>query len=235
MTMTAWHSSSYLTQQKRSNKVNYFISRDGQTYGPYTLAELQRYTASGEVSLNDLATSDGLTEPVPVAQIIGTIAAPTAFNAVRTVSEANTYPDPPNLHWGLVLLFGIISCGLFSIVWDIVQAAWLKRIEPESKALSIYIGAAVTLGLIFFSSVLGGVNHRAPGYVALLQIVYYVVQLVGRFSFKNSMENHFNGPEPMALILSGVLTFFFGGIYFQYHINDIMRRKAADRLYAMSN
>ena len=216
--------------------MNYFISRDGQTYGPYTLAELQRYTASGEVSLSDLATSDGLTEPVPVAQIIGTIVAPTAFNAsVRPISEANTYPDPPNLHWGLVLLFGIISCGLFSVVWDIVQAAWLKRIEPESKALYIYIGGAVTLGLIFVASVLAGINHTTNGSTGLLQIVYYVVLLVARFSFRNSMEKHFNGPEPMALMLSGAMTFFFGGIYFQYHINDIMRRKASDRLYAMSS
>jgi hypothetical protein len=217
--------------------VDYFISRDGQKYGPYTLAELQRYTASGEVLLTDLATSDGLTEPVQVAQIIGTIAAPTAFNAAaRPISEANIYPDPPNLHWGLVLLFGIISWGFFSIVWDIVQAAWLKRLEPESKALYIYIGGAATLGLIFVASILAGLNHTtATGYVALLQLVYYVVLLVGRFSFRNSMEKHFNGPEPMSLELSGVMTFFFGGIYFQYHINDIVRRKTADRLYAMSN
>ena len=27
----------------------------------------------------------------------------------------------------------------------------------------------------------------------------------------------------MGLSLSGVMTFFFGGIYFQYHINDIVR------------
>ena len=64
--------------------MDYFISRDGQKYGPYTLAELQRYAASGEVLLTDLATSDGLTEPVHVAQIIGTIVAPTAFNACAT-------------------------------------------------------------------------------------------------------------------------------------------------------
>ncbi len=56
--------------------------------------------------------------------------------------------------------------------------------------------------------------------------------LVGAFQPEgNSMEEHFNGPDPIGLSLSGVMTFFFGGIYFQYHINDIMRRKAADRMY----
>ena len=42
------------------------------------------------------------------------------------------------------------------------------------------------------------------------------------------MEEHFSGPDPMGLTLSGVMTFFLGGIYFQYHINDIVRRKHQD-------
>jgi hypothetical protein len=29
----------------------------------------------------------------------------------------------------------------------------------------------------------------------------------------------------MGLVLSGVMTFFFSIIYFQYHLNDIVRRK----------
>jgi hypothetical protein len=214
--------------------MDYFISRDGQQYGPYTLADLQRYTASGEVLLTDLATSDALTEPVPVSQIIGTIAVPPAFTAVDSVSMRATYPDPPNLHWGLVLLFGVISCGLFTIAWEIVQAAWLKKIEPQSRAIYIYGGAALALLFIFITSALSGMNHSQPSYAGLLQIVYYVVAIVARFSFRKSMEEHFNGPEPMGLALSGVMTFFFGGIYFQYHINDIVRRKAADRIYEMA-
>jgi hypothetical protein len=38
----------------------------------------------------------------------------------------------------------------------------------------------------------------------------------------------------MGLSLSGVMTFFFGDIYFQYHFNDIMRRKYAARLGSLS-
>jgi len=48
--------------------MNYFISREGEQYGPYTLADLQRYAASGEVLLTDMATGEGLDEPVSVAQ-----------------------------------------------------------------------------------------------------------------------------------------------------------------------
>ena len=88
--------------------MNYFISRDGQQYGPYTLADLQRYTASGEILPTDLATSEGLDNPVPVSQIIGTIAiAPPLTHS--SSSEATFYPDAPNLHWGLVLLFTFLT------------------------------------------------------------------------------------------------------------------------------
>ena len=118
--------------------MNYFITRDGQQYGPYTLADLQRYVSSGEILLTDLALSEGMSEPLPVSQIIGTISVPQSPVSSSPVSLAPEYPDPPNLHWALVLLFGVISCGLFISVWDLVQAAWMKKVAPQSKAIYYY-------------------------------------------------------------------------------------------------
>jgi hypothetical protein len=42
--------------------MNYFISRDGTQYGPYTLADLQRYVASGNILVTDLARSEAISE-----------------------------------------------------------------------------------------------------------------------------------------------------------------------------
>jgi GYF domain 2/Domain of unknown function (DUF4234) len=214
--------------------LDYFISRDGQQYGPYTLADLQRYVASGEVLVTDLATSDALTEPVAVAQIVGNISASPVPSQGGPVSMVSMYPDPPNLHWGLVLLFTVITCGIFSLVWEIVQAVWIKRVEPESKSAYIYGGAVVALLGIVGASVLHGLSPAQVNFTPILQIVYYALVLVARYSLRSSLEEHYNGPEPMGLDLSGVMTFFFGGIYFQYHINDIVRRKAADRVWEVT-
>jgi GYF domain 2 len=214
--------------------LDYFISRDGQQYGPYTLADLQRYAASGEVLLTDLATSDALSEPAPVSQIIGTIAVPPTYSVGAPVSNVPMYPDPPNLHWGLVLLFATLSCGIFLVAWELVQAAWLKKVAPQSKAIFIYAAGAVIYVIFLAMSFMNGVNHTEAGYAGIFQLIFGVVDLWGRFSFRSSMEEHYNGPEPMGLMLSGVMTFFFGSIYFQYHINDIVRRKEADRIYAMT-
>jgi GYF domain 2 len=56
--------------------MNYFISREGMEYGPYTLADLQRYVASGNVLVTDLARSEGMSDWMPVSQVIGNIPVP---------------------------------------------------------------------------------------------------------------------------------------------------------------
>jgi hypothetical protein len=210
--------------------MNYFITREGQQYGPYTLADLQRYASSGEVLLTDLALSEGMSEPRPVSQIIGTISVPQAPVSSRPISLTPQYPDPPNLHWALVLLFGVISCGLFTTVWDIVQAVWMRQVAPQSKALYYYSAYIANLVLVSVLSVIAAQQHVKNPLVGILNLAGLVVLVIGRFSLKNSLEEHFNSQEPMGLLLSGVMTFFFGAIYFQYHFNDIVRRKNLDRL-----
>jgi hypothetical protein len=214
--------------------MNYFITRDGQQYGPYTLADLQRYVASGEILVTDLARSEGMSEPLPVSQIIGTIPVPQAQISASPVINAAIYPDPPNLHWGLVLLFSILSCGLFSAVWNLVQAAWMKKVAPQSTALYYYIASLCVLAATFLIGVEAAYTHSSSSTVGAVNLVYYILLLIGRFSLRSSLEQHYNSVEPMGLSLSGVMTFFFGDIYFQYHFNDIMRRKYAGRLGPLS-
>lgn len=110
--------------------MNYFVTRDGQEYGPYSLADLQRYVASGQILATDLARSEGMPESLPVSQIIGTIPVPVAAPIPVAGPPMPDYPDPPNLHWGLVLLFGILTCGVFSIVWDLILAI----VDEESSS-----------------------------------------------------------------------------------------------------
>jgi len=209
--------------------MNYFIDRDGQQYGPYTLADLQRYVASGDILPTDMARSEGMDAPLPVSQIIGTIQVPQAPVSAGPVTFAPQYPDPPNLNWGLVLLFGIITCGLFTTAWDIVQAVWLRQIAPQSKALYYYVGYVANLVLIVVLSAMASYQHVSNPLVRILQLAGFVVHVTGRFSMKNSLERHYNAEEPMGLLLSGIMTFLFGGIYFQYHFNDIVKRKNYDR------
>ena len=52
--------------------MTYQVSRNGQMYGPYTLDDLRRYVASGNILLTDMAKSEEMPDWLPVAQILGT-------------------------------------------------------------------------------------------------------------------------------------------------------------------
>jgi uncharacterized protein DUF4339 len=212
--------------------MQYQVSRNGQMYGPYTLEDLQRYVASGHVLLADLAKSEDMQEWQPVSGVLGTSPSGSApVYAAQPVygqqPATGAYPDPPNLNWALELLFGFLTCVLFVIVWNLVIAAWAKRVQPASNALMYYIIATVLMVLNFggsYGGVLAAMHHQQHhqsilgGFIA---IATWVVRLIARFNLRDTLEQHYNGPEPLGLRLSAVMTFFFGGIYFQYKLNRI--------------
>ncbi len=161
---------------------------------------------------------------------------------------AGAFPDPPNLNWGLVLLFDVLTCGIFQMVWNIMMAAWFRRVSGNAKVLTYYIVSAVLLlvqgiaaqavgfiaGSFGAGRYNGGTVNAGPhaallGLYGLLVLGTWIIRLVARFTFRAELEKHYNGPEPLGLRLSGVMTFFFGGIYFQYHLNRINEMKQALR------
>jgi len=56
--------------------MNYRIKRGDLEFGPYSLADLQRYLQSGHVLSGDLAQSEGMSEWVPVSQIMAAVPIP---------------------------------------------------------------------------------------------------------------------------------------------------------------
>lgn len=233
--------------------MNYHIGRGDQSYGPYTLADLQRYVASGHVLLTDLAKSEEMTEWVPVSQVLNPVGAPPAFDQAASFgpppvepyqggyaqvpagAPAVQYEDPPNLSWGLVLLFDFLTCGIFQIVWNFILSAWMRRVQPTSQAI-IYYAAGYGLALIntgLTVPIILGAMHHAPAThhygLNAISVVAWAVRIVARFNLKRSLEEHFNTVEPIGLRLNGVLVFFFGGLYLQSQANRINEIKQAMR------
>jgi hypothetical protein len=218
--------------------MTYQVTRNGQTYGPYTLEDLQRYVASGNVLSTDLAKSEEMHDWLPVAQILSAAGVPAATIPATPAypqQPVGAYPDPPNLNWGLELLLGFLTCGVFVIVWNLIIASWANRVQPASKALMYYIIATVLIVLNVGGSwgILISIAHHSvhqPHHSLLgnlIGIACWIVRLIARFTLRDTLEQHFNGPEPLGLRLSAVMTFFFGGIYFQYKLNEINQIKLA--------
>ena len=144
--------------------MKYFIRRQLNDYGPYTLDELQRCVARGSVVLTDLARSEGMTEWVPVSQVIPS--APVLPPPVAAVPPVQTYagvpapaaaqgvvysppqvvyqgtapaaaisgPMPPDLDWIIVLVISLF-CGIFHVVWFFIELAFVTRIRPQNQSL----------------------------------------------------------------------------------------------------
>lgn len=210
--------------------MKYFIWRNNQQYGPYSLADLQRYLASGQILPTDMGRTESMQDWVRLDKLVGADAAPAvpvpAASAYAPVAPGQNRPLPslvPDLHWGLLILLTIVTCGLFGWVWMFIEAAAVRRLDPKSNGLIFYaIGFVLTFGSGVVSAAVHPYGSHA-GLGGLLDLAGLVIIIIGHFNIRNSLEYYFTQVEPIGLTLNGVMTFFFGPIYFQYHFNRINR------------
>jgi lipid-A-disaccharide synthase-like uncharacterized protein len=201
--------------------MNYFVKRGEQQYGPYSLAALQQYVAQGNISQQDFARSEAMADWVPVSTILGNVPVPIAstFATSSDAITANLTP-PPNLHWAIVLALGIVTFGIFFIIWLFVQAAWIRKVVPESKAIFFLLGYLVMI--------IGAVGFQGSVVGAFVQLGGLVVYIMGIFKMRSDIEDYYASLNPVGLSLNGAMTFFFNTIYFQYHFPEI--RETAQNL-----
>lgn len=228
--------------------MTYFIRRGEQDYGPYTLADLQRYVASGNVSLGDSVRTESGDDAGTISSLLSTNLTSSVLSpapppgaylpAYQRPTMANGAPLPPDLHWGLLLLLHFPTCGMLTLVWLFMQAWWVKQIDSSSKAIwyfaaylgiSYVIGIPVGVGINLLESS-GPIDSELVVWVFAIAMILMsfgsaALYLVGVFSMRRSMLNYFNYQENIQLQLNGVLTFFFALWYFQYHMSRIAKWK----------
>jgi hypothetical protein len=205
--------------------VTYFVSRGGQEWGPYSLAQLQQYVTEGRIAPSDLVRTEGVEQWATVSEVIGNIAAappPTNYGSVPVygtpAAPGSAAPGdlPPGLHWALVLLLAVVTCGVFGWIWMFVQAAYMKKQRPGNTVIVLY---AIGLAVVIFGALGAGVLEAAHSDGAtgfqLLEFGGAITILVGHFKLRDAIEEAFN------VQLSGAMTFFFNVVYFQYHLSRI--------------
>jgi hypothetical protein len=204
--------------------MEYFVKRGDQRFGPYSLSDLQHYVQSGDVTLEDLTQSEGMADWVPVSNVLGNIPA-MAFagggTAVALVPEIQLVPLPPNLHWSIVLILGLVTRQLFNLVWALLQGNWARKLSGDNKPLVLVamypagMVAGLLIIILFHFAALGG----------LFIIAGAIIYIVGMFSIKAAMEEYYNSTENIGLQMSGAMTFFFSTVYVQNRINALARWK----------
>ncbi|MCX6633950.1 MAG: hypothetical protein NT090_02475 [Acidobacteria bacterium] len=137
------------------------------------------------------------------------------------------------MHWAVVLILAMIT-GIFGLIWFFIQAGYVKKIDPASRARTFLIfGLLAMVAQIVATFVIAGAaamgsttGAAAGGFLAfVLAIVGMVLMLSAVFGMRRSLIDYFNTVEPIGLRLSGVMTFFFNILYFQYHLSRIAEWK----------
>jgi hypothetical protein len=207
--------------------MEYFVRRGEQRFGPYGLSDLQKYVQSGNLVASDLAQSEGMADWVPLSQVLGNIPAVTIGSggfAAAVAAQPQLVELPPNLHWSIVLILGLITRQLFNLIWALVQANWARKLIGDNKPMVLVAmyPAGMVAGVVMIA-LFKGSRMAALGTVFILGGA--IVYLFGVFSIKAAMEEYYNSTENIGLQMSGVMTFFFSTVYLQYHINSIARWK----------
>jgi esterase/lipase len=87
-------------------------------------------------------------------------------------------------------------------------------------------------------SIGGGVATVSHGHghavlmIVLLRLAGAIFWITANFSLRNAIEEHYNSAENIGLSLSGVMTFFFNVIYFQYHFDKIRAARLQQGAFA---
>jgi hypothetical protein len=207
--------------------MTYRIARGAEVFGPYAAEEVYRLLAAGNIVPTDLAQGESAQEWRPVGEMF----------PAPLIGAALLFPDPPDLPWWVALLLGIVTGGLFFVVWDIVEAAWMRRVSERSAALALYVVVAILYVLrlpqawhiVSYNAFNGPLVVTTPlgegvGLAGL------ALAIAARFVFRNELLQHFNGPEPLGLRLNAFWTLLFGGLYFQFHFNRINEQKRMLRM-----
>lgn len=207
--------------------MTYKIARGAQVFGPYAAEEVYRLLATGNIVPTDLAQGEDMQEWRPVGEL---------FPAPH-IGASLLFPDPPDLPWWVALLLGIVTGGLFFVIWDIVEAAWMRRVSTKSAALGLYVVVAIlyVLRLPQAWHIVAYNAFNGPLVVATplgegIGLVGLVLAIIARFVFREELLRHFNGPEPLGLRLNAFWTLLFGGLYFQFHFNRINEQKRMLRM-----
>lgn len=144
-------------------------------------------------------------------------------------------PMPPNQHWLVVLILSGVTFGLGGLVWMFREAFFVKKIDPTSKAIMLIFVTLIAMALqVVITLGAASGSMMAPAVVSmvimLLNIVIIIAGLVAVFSMRKSILTYYTTVEPIGLKLSGVMTFFFSILYFQYHFSRIIAWKKTGSL-----
>lgn len=220
--------------------LRYLILRNGEQYGPYSQAEVQRYLRTGDIYPGDLGRSEEMKEWLPVSQVLETGAPPPPLSAAHDDSHSSVglpphtvlrTPDPPGLHWGVLLVLAVLTCGLFGWIWSLVLAGWVRKIDPHNRATLLLV-SCLALSIVAMATLYVAPDHLDSA-AALAQLSAAALFLLAIFEMRRSIMAFYGEHEDVPLFFNSAMTLFFNVVYFQFKFNRMRLTKSTGQLMTL--
>jgi hypothetical protein len=157
------------------------------------------------------------------------------------------YPPPPDVHWGTLFAAELVIATLAVFIlpkaywnlvsnlaidaWAIYLCLWLHKLDARFMSI-LWCAAYVASQLaILVPSALQTSSAGITVMASILALICLCAWVATIYVIRAELHIHYNIREPIGLYLSGVMTFFFSFLYFQYHLYKIaqLRVKYGDR------
>ncbi len=122
---------------------------------------------------------------------------------------------PPAMHWGLVLVLGAITAGVFSSFWLVLQARWTRTVTGRGIGLLL---ALVNLAATAARLIDGFLPVRYQPRGEMLDYgseVLFALLIASVYTVRYDLTH-----DPIDLSLGTILPLFLGPVYFQYRLMD---------------
>jgi hypothetical protein len=117
---------------------------------------------------------------------------------------------------------------MFNVFWGLYLSIWIYKVRPQTWAVAWYAALTVAYPLaLVIRFVLGPKEGLNPLPVDLFALLQAAVGIAARYSLAWTLQNYFSTTENYRLRLSGIMIFFFGIYYLQYHLREIRQLQNA--------
>jgi GYF domain 2 len=191
--------------------MKYYIQRQLNEYGPYTLADLQRYVAQGSIQLTDLTRSEGMADWVPVSQVLGNIPVPVPPPAMQPPAPA-AYGSMPAAGGGSTVYGGPVYGGPGTVYNAAAPMPVMSRGPIPTDLhwalvflITMFCGIFQMVWIFIEASFVKQIDRESKGIVLLIagiaaQVVAFIVLFASAAQWKGA-EPDFSAFAPFLLFI----------------------------------
>lgn len=139
---------------------------------------------------------------------------------IEVKHDGQAFPFERFTAWGVFGL-SVITLGIYPIYWLYSRSNIANEVSPTKIEKFWLVALLVSTALSFVAGLFSETGVALFANVAI-QIAYIVAYVVVAFKLKSILSGIMSQGSSEIYQLSGLLTFFFSAIYFQYKINEYL-------------